>query len=110
MSFKPPANVARIAKNTLERRKKLPPSRRGGTEVGVKRASQLAARQPVSEETLKRMVSFFARHEKSPGSKAARKRSPNSPAAVAWGLWGGTAGRSWAKRELRKLERQKKRK
>lgn len=110
MSSKPPASVARIARNALERRKKLPPSRRGGTAVGVKRASQLAAQQPVSEETLKRMNSFFARHEKSPGSAKNRRASRSTKASQAWALWGGSAGRAWAKRELRKIERAKKRK
>jgi hypothetical protein len=59
----------------------------------------------VSLDTVKRMVSFFARHGASPGSAAAR-RDQNSKAAQAWGLWGGNAGRSWARRILRQQEPQ----
>ncbi|MGB2075343.1 MAG: hypothetical protein ACPHYE_08970, partial [Henriciella sp.] len=36
---------------------------RGGTEVGVARARQLVNRQELSPETVRRMVSYFARHE-----------------------------------------------
>ena len=103
--FKPPADVARAAQRALEVRQGLPPSRRGGTAVGVRRAAQLAGRSAVSLDTVRRMVSFFARHEKAPGSAAAR-RDPTSKAAQAWGLWGGNAGYAWAKRILRQYDKE----
>ena len=102
-SYRPPADVARIARRALEIRAQQPPSKRAGTPVGVRRAAQLANREPVSVETLKRMISFFARHERSSGSAAAR-RNPTSKAAQAWGLWGGNAGRRWAANLLRTLD------
>ena len=68
--------------------------------MGVRRAAQLSRRDPVSLDTIKRMVSFFARHEKSPGS-AENRRDSSSKAAQAWGLWGGNPGRRWAARILR---------
>ena len=105
-SYRPPAAVARAARRALDIRASLPPSRRAGTLVGVRRAAQLAARQQVSLDTIKRMVSFFARHGKSPGSAEAR-RDRTSKAAQAWGLWGGNAGRSWARRILRQQEPQR---
>ena len=86
-SYKPPADVARAARRALEIRRKLPASRRGGTAVGVRRAAQLARRDPVSLETLQRMASFFARHGKSPGSAEARQDRYSKKAAQAWGLW-----------------------
>ena len=101
-SYRPPAAVAKAAQAALDR-KTLPPSRRGGTDVGVRRAVQLARRDPVSIDTIKRMVSFFARHAESPGSAEAR-RDKTSKAAQAWGLWGGSAGRTWAARILREYE------
>lgn len=104
-SYKPPAAVASAARRALDIRAKQPPSRRAGTPVGVRRASQLANREAVSLDTIKRMVSFFARHGKSPGSAEAR-RDRTSKAAQAWGLWGGNAGRSWARRILRQQEPQ----
>ena len=57
----------------------------------------------MSIDTIKRMVSFFARHAESPGSAEAR-RDKTSKAAQAWGLWGGSAGRTWAARILREYE------
>jgi len=104
-SYRPPAAVARAARRALDIRAKLPPSRRAGTPVGVRRAAQLAARQPVSLDTIKRMISFFARHGASPGSAKARQ-DPTSKAAQAWGLWGGNPGRAWARRILRQEEPQ----
>lgn len=97
----PPSSVRAAARNALERRKRYG---RGGTAVGVARARDLARGANVSTSTLRRMRSFFARHEKSPGSAAAR-RDRTSAASISWGLWGGNAGRAWANRELRKIER-----
>jgi len=99
-SYRPPADVARVARRALEIRARQTPSNRAGTAVGVARANQLANRDPVSLDTIKRMVSFFARHSKTPGAAGAR-RDQNSKAAQAWGLWGGTAGYQWARRILR---------
>jgi hypothetical protein len=76
-------------------RESQPPSERGGTLVGLARAHQIARGAPLSMDTIRRMASFFARHEKSPGSAEARQ-DRSSKAAQAWGLWGGSAGKSWA--------------
>jgi hypothetical protein len=57
------------------------------------------------------MVSFFARHEvdkKATGFRRGEKGYP-SRGKVAWELWGGDAGRSWANSILRR-ERAKKEK
>jgi len=99
-SYRPPADVARVARRALEVRAKQSPSNRAGTPVGLARANQLANRDPVSLDTIKRMVSFFARHSKTPGAAAAR-RDQTSKAAQAWGLWGGTPGQQWAARILK---------
>ena len=53
------------------------------------------------------MVSFFARHEvdkKATGFRRGEKGYP-SKGKVAWELWGGDAGRTWAKSILRRSER-----
>jgi len=102
-SYRPPARVAAAARRALEIRASQPRSRRAGTAVGVARANQLAARRPLSVDTIQRMYSFFRRHEKTPGAAAARKRSATSKAAQAWGLWGGDSGYRWARRMLRDL-------
>lgn len=96
---KPPSVVRSIARKALEDRAK---HGRGGTEIGVARARDLANGKGMSESTLKRMKSFFARHSVDP------KSDKTSAASIAWRLWGGTAGRRWALGQLNKLERSRK--
>ena len=62
-TYTPPADVADNARQALEVRAEKPPSQRGMTAVGLARARQLANRDPVSLDTIQRMVSYFARHE-----------------------------------------------
>ena len=110
MSFRPPQSVRDAAKRSLEMRRSVAPSRRGGTAVGVARAGQLASGRAVSLDTIKRMVSFFARHEvdkKAEGFRRGEKGYP-SKGKIAWELWGGDAGRRWAKSILRREERKEK--
>jgi hypothetical protein len=92
-TIRPPEDVARAARRGLELRASLPPSRRGGTEIGVRRAVQLANRQPVSASTIERMVAFFARHEI---DREGEGWGVDSRGWQAWLLWGGDAGRAWA--------------
>jgi hypothetical protein len=87
MTHRPPLSVALVARRALELRRK---HGRGGTLIGVRRAVQLAHRQPVSDDTVRRMLSFFARHGRDD------RTDPTSAAAIAWGLWGGNEGRAWA--------------
>lgn len=102
--FVPPAAVARKARKGLDLRASLPPSRRGGTAVGVRRAVQLASRQRVSIEVVERMASFFARHA---GNRDTPGWGQDSPGWQAWLLWGGDEGRAWARRILaRQRERE----
>lgn len=111
MAFIPPAPVRAAARLGLELRRKF---RRGGTPVGVARARDLSNGKAVSLDTIKRMISFFARHEVdreaegSPSRGFWGRRSNPSAGWVAWLLWGGNPGRAWAKRVLREQERQQK--
>lgn len=71
---------------------------RGGTEIGVARARDIINRKALSLDTVRRMVSYFARHEV---DKQGQGWSPNedgypSAGRIAWALWGGDAGRTWA--------------
>lgn len=71
---------------------------KGSTDVGRRRASQLAAGESVSRSVVGRMRSFFARHEvdrRAKGFFAGESGFP-TPGRVAWDAWGGDAGRSWA--------------
>jgi len=87
-TYRAPFRVAAVARRALQLRRRYG---RGGTLIGVRRAVQLANRQPVSVDTLRRMVSFFARHERD------NRSDPTSAASIAWGLWGGDEGRAWAR-------------
>lgn len=72
----------------------------GFTDVGRRRASQLAAGGSVSRDVVARMKSYFARHttdRNAEGFNAGEKGYP-SPGRVAWDAWGGDAGRTWVNR------------
>ena len=92
-SFKPPAGVIAAAKRGLELRREF---NRGGTEVGVARARSLSNGQGIPLETIRRMVSYFARHEVDKKGKDWGNASNPSAGYIAWLLWGGDAGKTWA--------------
>lgn len=93
--YKPPEDVQKAAKRGLEYRDKYG---RGGTRVGIARARDLSNGRNVSADTINRMVSFFARHQENrdPDSKESDGGPTNG--WIAWLLWGGDAGKSWANR------------
>jgi hypothetical protein len=91
--FTPPQTVRNNAKRGLELRREFG---RGGTEVGVARARDLSNGKSLPLETINRMVSYFARHEvDKKGENWGNAKNP-SKGYIAWLLWGGDAGKSWA--------------
>ena len=98
--FVPPQAVRNNAKRGLKLREK---HGRGGTAVGVARARDLSNGKAISLSTVNRMVSYFARHEV---DKKGEGWGVDSAGYIAWLLWGGDAGKSWAnsiaKREKKK--------
>ena len=60
INLTPTDAMAKEAQRGLDWRKEFG---RGGTEVGVARARQLVNQQEVSAETVRRMHSYFSRHE-----------------------------------------------
>lgn len=101
-TYKPTAAMAAAAKRGLEMRDKQPKSNKGGTAVGLARANQLVKREPLSLDTVKRMYSFFSRHEVDKQSDSWKKG--NSKGEQAWLLWGGDAGFSWSRKIVKSLE------
>ena len=82
---------------------------RGGTRVGAVRARQIVAGENLSDETVKRMYSFFSRHEvdkQAEGFKQGEEGYPSN-GRIAWALWGGDAGYSWSKRLVEKMKNEK---
>ena len=73
---------------------------RGGTEVGVRRAELIVAGGPMSDDDVKSMHSYFARHEVDKQSASHDWGDKNDPSAgyIAWLLWGGEEGKVWADR------------
>ena len=104
LDLKPPATVAAAARRGLELRAEYG---RGGTAVGVARARDLGNRRPLTLETIQRMVNYFTRHEIDLEAPAAKRGNPGYPSAgyIAWLLWGGDAGRSWANKIVRQKRR-----
>jgi len=71
---------------------------RGGTEVGIARARDIVNRRDLSGSTVRRMKSFFARHEVDKQAEGFRPGEEGYPSngRIAWALWGGDAGQSFA--------------
>lgn len=107
-SYKPTQAMINNAKRGLALREKW---KRGGLNAsqakeegigsGVVRASNIINGN-LSLSTVKRMNSFFARHEKN--YQPSKKESDGGPTAgtIAWLQWGGSAGKAWARSILRK--------
>jgi hypothetical protein len=90
--FTPPATVAAAARRGLELRRK---HRRGGTPIGVARASTLSNRRAIGLPTVRRMYSYFARHAVDKQGKDWGNAASPSAGKIAWLLWGGDPGRTW---------------
>ena len=104
-SFSPPSPMRAAARRGLELRKKygkggLTTQEAGkqGIGSGVARATSLANGQSISYEIVKRMAAFFSRHEKN------KSGGEDDAGYIAWQLWGGDAGRSWANRIIKMVE------
>jgi hypothetical protein len=104
-SYKPTAEMAAQAELGLKWRDMYG---RGGTEVGVARARDISNLRNLSVDTIKRMNSYFSRHEVDKKAKGWAAGEDGFPSAgrVAWQLWGGDAGRDWAARILARINRE----
>lgn len=89
---KPPEAVAKAAAQGPDLREE---HKRGGTDVGQRRAEQLKGRKPVSDEDIKSMYSYFARHTVDKQGKGWADKSEPSAGYIAWLLWGGDPGETW---------------
>ena len=71
---------------------------RGGTGVGVARARDISNKANLSNSTILRMHSFFSRHRSDKKGKGWTAGSEGYPSngLIAWLLWGGDSGASWA--------------
>lgn len=103
-SYKPNSGMVAEAKRGLAWRRE---HGRGGTSVGIARARDISNGRNLSENTVRRMYSFFSRHQ---GNKEAEGFRPGeegypSNGRIAWALWGGDAGFTWSRNIVRRLNR-----
>lgn len=113
INFVPSESVAKAAERGLELRKKATKSNKGGLSnkqaskegvgSGVQRAVNLKNRTKMAPETVKRMKAFFDRHEKN-AAIAPGKKPEEDRGYIAWMLWGGNPGRSWANKIVRQMD------
>ena len=103
---RPPQSVADNAKRALEVRARKPESERGMTAVGIARARDLANRVALSEDTIRRMVAYFERHE---SDKDGSTWDEQGKGWQAWNGWGGDDGFAWAKRKRDEFDRERER-
>jgi HK97 family phage major capsid protein len=84
---------------------------RGGTRVGAVRARQIVNGENLSDDTVKRMYSFFSRHEVDKQAEGFSSGEDGYPSngRIAWALWGGDAGFSWSKKEVEKMKNEENR-
>jgi len=103
---KPNDGMKSEAKKGLDWRKEFG---RGGTRIGAERANQILNNENLSNETIKRMFSFFSRHEvdkKAEGFRPSEEGYPSN-GRIAWALWGGDAGYSWSRRLVEQMKEEK---
>lgn len=103
IDFAVPKGVREEAQRGLAWRKE---HGRGGTEVGVATARTLVGEQRVTPDKARHIAAYFPRHEVDKQGQGFRPGEPGFPSAgrIAWALWGGDAGRSWAEDLVRRME------
>jgi HK97 family phage prohead protease len=71
----------------------------------VRRANIIAAREELTEDHVREMNAWFARHE-SDRRPDWNKPGEETPGFVAWMLWSGDAGQQWSARKVEQLDRE----
>ena len=81
---------------------------RGGTEVGIARARDIVNGKNLSESTVKRMYSFFSRHEVDKQAEGFSQGEDGYPSngRIAWALWSGDEGYSWSRQIVERLKKE----
>jgi hypothetical protein len=70
----------------------------------VARANKIARREELTEDHVREMNAWFARHESASKSPGWDKAGEEKPGFVAWLLWGGTPAKNWASRKVAAME------
>ena len=95
--YSPPAGARAAARRAIKF-KEDGKATGAGTAVGWTRARQLANGETLSLSTVKRMYSYFSRHEVDKKGKDWGNQANPSNGYIMWLAWGGDAGFSWSRR------------
>ena len=95
--YSPPAGARSAARRAIKF-KEDGKATGAGTAVGWTRARQLANGETLSLSTVKRMYSYFSRHEVDKKGKDWANQANPSNGYIMWLAWGGDAGYSWSRR------------
>lgn len=106
--YKPTSGMQSAARRAIKI-KEQGKAKGAGTAVGWTRAGQLARGETLSLSTVKRMYSFFSRHEQSSkGGKDWDNAENPSNGKIMWLAWGGDAGFSWSRKIVEREKNMKK--
>lgn len=94
--YSPPAGARSAARRAIKF-KEDGKANGAGTAVGWTRAGQLARGETISLSTVKRMYSYFSRHEVDKKGKDWGNTANPSNGYIMWLAWGGDAGFSWSR-------------
>jgi hypothetical protein len=94
--YSPPAGARAAARKAIKF-KEDGKAKGAGTSVGWTRAGQLARGESLSLSTVKRMYSYFSRHEVDKKGKDWGNQANPSNGYIMWLAWGGDAGFSWSR-------------
>jgi hypothetical protein len=105
--YKPTAGMQSAARRAIKL-KEQGKAKGAGTAVGWTRAGQLARGETLSLSTVKRMYSFFSRHEVDKKGKDWDNAENPSNGKIMWLAWGGDAGFSWSRKITQREKNMKK--
>ena len=105
--YKPTSGMQSAARRAIKL-KEQGKANGAGTAVGWTRAGQLARGESLSLSTVKRMYSFFSRHEVDKKGKDWDNAENPSNGKIMWLAWGGDAGFSWSRKIVEREKNMKK--
>jgi hypothetical protein len=105
--YKPTSGMQSAARRAIKL-KEQGKAKGAGTMVGWTRAGQLARGETLSLSTVKRMYSYFSRHEVDKKGKDWDNSENPSNGKIMWLAWGGDAGFSWSRKIVNREKNMKK--
>jgi hypothetical protein len=105
--YKPTSGMQSAARRAIKL-KEQGKAKGAGTVVGWTRAGQLARGETLSLSTVKRMYSYFSRHEVDKKGKDWDNAENPSNGKIMWLAWGGDAGFSWSRKIVNREKNMKK--